>query len=163
MTAPEGGEYPGRPIHVLEMAEVVKSVLVPYSSYEMFELVDKVEEYPQFLPWCGGTELHLRDEFITEATIHINYFQVKQHFTTRNTKTAGEEMVIQLLSGPFRKLEGYWRFKTLAETACKVEFVLHYEFSSHLLERMLGPVFGMVTTGLVDAFVHRAEKVFGER
>jgi len=145
------------------MAEVVKSVLVPYSSSEMFELVDKVEDYPQFLPWCGGAELHLRDETVTEATIHISYLQVKQHFTTRNTKTPGEEMLIRLKSGPFRRLEGYWRFKPLAESACKVEFALHYEFSSHLLEKMLGPVFGMVTGGLVDAFVHRAEKVFGER
>lgn len=145
------------------MAEVVKSVLVPYSNFEMFELVDKVEEYPQFLPWCGGTELLLRDEVITEATIHISYLHVKQHFTTQNTKTPGEEMLIRLKSGPFRKLEGYWRFKALAETACKVEFVLHYEFSSGLLEKALGPVFGMVTGGLVDAFVHRAERVYGER
>lgn len=145
------------------MAEVVKSVLVPYSTFEMFELVDKVEEYPQFLPWCGGTELHHRDESVTEATIHINYLHVKQHFTTQNTKMPGEEMLIRLKSGPFRKLEGYWRFKALAQTACKVEFVLHYEFSSSLLEKVLGPVFGMLTNGLVDAFVHRAEKVFGER
>ncbi|MEW6677189.1 MAG: type II toxin-antitoxin system RatA family toxin [Pseudomonadota bacterium] len=145
------------------MAEVVKSVLVPYSNLEMFELVDRVEDYPQFLPWCGGTELHHRDEASTEATIHISYLQVKQHFTTRNAKKAGEEMLIQLKSGPFRKMEGYWRFKVLAEKACKVEFVLHYEFSSSLLEKVLGPVFGMVTNGLVDAFVHRAEKVYGER
>jgi len=145
------------------MAEVVKSVLVPYSSLEMFELVDKVEDYPQFLPWCGGTELHFRDDLTTEATIHISYLHVKQHFTTQNTKTAHEEMLIQLKSGPFRKLEGFWRFKSLAETACKIEFVLHYEFSNSLLEKVVGPVFGMVTNGLVDAFVHRAEKVYGER
>jgi ribosome-associated toxin RatA of RatAB toxin-antitoxin module len=145
------------------MAEVVKSVLVPYSNLEMFELVDRVEDYPLFLPWCGGTELHHRDETSTEATIHISYLQVKQHFTTRNAKKTGEEMLIQLKSGPFRKMEGYWRFKVLAEQACKVEFVLHYEFSSGLLEKVLGPVFGMVTNGLVDAFVRRAEKVYGER
>jgi len=145
------------------MAEVVKSVLVPYSTLEMFELVDRVEDYPQFLPWCGGTELHHRDETITEATIHISYLHVKQHFTTENTKTPGEEMLIRLKSGPFRRLEGYWRFKALAEAACKIEFVLHYEFASGLLDKALGPVFGMVTNGLVDAFVHRAEKVYGER
>ncbi|MEW5769771.1 MAG: type II toxin-antitoxin system RatA family toxin [Pseudomonadota bacterium] len=145
------------------MAEVVKSVLVPYSTFEMFELVDRVEDYPEFLPWCGGTELHHRDAEITEATIHISYLQVKQHFTTQNTKRHGEEMLIRLKSGPFRSLEGYWRFKALADSACKVEFVLHYEFSSGLLEKVLGPVFGMVTGGLVDAFVHRAEKVFGAR
>lgn len=145
------------------MAEVVKSVLVPYSATEMFELVDRVEEYPLFLPWCGGTELLRRDAGMTEATIHLHYFQVKQHFTTENAKRPPEEMQIRLKSGPFRKLEGYWRFKVLAEEACKIEFVLHYEFSSGLLEKALGPVFGMVTNSLVDAFVHRAEKVYGAR
>jgi len=145
------------------MAEVVKSVLVPYSAAEMFVLVDGVESYPQFLPWCGGTELHLRDEETTEATIHIHYLQVKQRFSTRNSKRFPEEMNIRLKSGPFRKLEGYWRFRGLAETACKIEFALHYEFSSSLLEKVLGPVFGMVTNSLVDAFVHRAEQIYGER
>ncbi|HNQ03568.1 MAG TPA: type II toxin-antitoxin system RatA family toxin [Thiobacillaceae bacterium] len=145
------------------MAEVIKSVLVPYSSLEMFELVDRVEDYPLFLPWCGGTELHHRDETITEATIHIRYLHVKQHFTTRNSKVAGEEMHIRLISGPFRHLEGYWRFKTLADSACRIDFTLHYEFASGLLDKALGPVFGMVTNGLVDAFVHRAERVYGAR
>ena len=145
------------------MAEVVKSVLVPYSAEEMFTLVDGVERYPEFLPWCGGTELHLRDEVTTEATIHIHYLQVKQHFTTRNSKRHAEEMIIRLQRGPFRKLEGYWHFKTLAEQACKIEFVLHYEFSSQLLEKVLGPVFGMLTNNLVDAFVRRAEQIYGER
>jgi len=145
------------------MAEVVKSVLVPYSAEEMFALVDDVEHYPEFLPWCGGTELHLRDETTTEATIHIHYLQVKQHFTTRNSKRPAEEMIIRLQRGPFRKLEGYWHFKKLAEQASKIEFVMHYEFSSALLEKVLGPVFGMVTNNLVDAFVRRAEQVYGER
>lgn len=145
------------------MAQVVKSVLVPYSAAEMFELVDRVEDYPLFLPWCGGTELLRRDEGLTEATIHLHYLQVKQHFTTENAKRPPEEMLIRLKSGPFRKLEGYWRFKVLAEAACKIEFVLHYEFSSGLLEKVVGPVFGMVTNSMVDAFVHRAEKVYGAR
>lgn len=145
------------------MAEVVKSVLVPYSAEEMFVLVDGVETYPQFLPWCGGTELHLRDDATTEATLHIHYLHVKQHFSTRNSKRYPEEMTIRLKSGPFRKLEGFWRFKVLAETACKIEFHLNYEFSSSLLEKVLGPVFGMVTNSLVDAFVRRAEQVYGER
>lgn len=145
------------------MAEVIKSVLVPYSAAEMFVLVDGVEDYPRFLPWCGGTELHERDEENTEATIHIQYLQVKQHFTTRNSKRFPEEMHIRLKSGPFRKLDGCWRFKVLAEHACKIEFTISYEFSSVLLEKVVGPVFGMVTNSLVDAFVRRAEEVYGER
>ncbi len=145
------------------MAEVVKTVLVPYSAEEMFVLVDGVEAYPEFLPWCGATELHLRDTETTEATIHIHYLQVRQHFTTRNSKRQPEEMIIRLQRGPFRKLEGYWRFRSLAPQACRIEFVMHYEFSSTLLEKVLGPVFGMVTNSLVDAFVRRAEQVYGER
>jgi ribosome-associated toxin RatA of RatAB toxin-antitoxin module len=145
------------------MAQVVKSVLVPYSAAEMFELVDRVEDYPLFLPWCGGTELHRRDEQITEATIRIHYLAVKQSFTTENSKRIPEEMIIRLKAGPFRKMEGYWHFKPLKDVACKIEFMLHYEFSSSLLEKVVGPVFGMVTNNLVDAFVHRAEQVFGQR
>jgi len=145
------------------MAQVLKTVLVPYSAEEMFVLVDGVESYPQFLPWCGGTELHLRDDVTTEATIHIHYMQVKQQFTTQNSKRHPEEMIIRLISGPFRKLEGAWRFKALAPSACKIEFVIHYEFASGLLEKVLGPVFGMLTNNMVDAFVRRAEQVYGER
>jgi len=157
--------YFNRPVisSPLSMAEVVKSVLVPYSAEEMFVLVDGVESYPQFLPWCGDSEVLLRDEKTTEATIHISYLQVKQHFSTRNSKRYPEEMIIRLKSGPFQKLEGFWRFKALAEAACKIEFAMNYEFSSPLLNKVLGPVFGMITNSLVDAFVRRAEQVYGER
>ncbi len=129
----------------------------------MYDLVDRVEDYPSFLPWCGGTELHRRDEATTEATIHIHYMQVRQHFTTENAKAYPERMTIRLKSGPFQKLEGYWHFLALGETACKIEFSLHYEFASRMLDKALGPVFGYVANSLVEAFVQRAEKVYGER
>ncbi len=145
------------------MSEVVKSVLVPYTAMEMFDLVDRVEAYPDFLPWCGGTELHRRDEAVTEATIHIRYMQVKQRFTTENHKRYPEEMHLRLKDGPFRHLEGVWHFRPLGEEGSKVELVLHYEFATHLLEKALGPVFGFIANSLVDAFVHRAEKVYGVR
>ena len=154
---------PGWPTHSPFMPEVLKTVLVPYSPAEMFELVDEVERYPEFLPWCGGTELHFRDEATTEASIHIHYLQVKQHFSTRNTKVHPGEMLIKLQEGPFRSLEGAWRFKALGETACKIEFSLNYEFSSMLLAKVLGPVFSHIAGTLVDAFVQRAEEVYGER
>lgn len=145
------------------MSQVVKSVLVPYTPAEMFALVDGVEQYPKFLPWCAGADLHFRDEAATEATIHIGYMQVQQQFTTINSKRFPEEMQLKLKSGPFRSLEGYWRFKPLGDTACKVEFMLQYDFSSHLLQKVLGPVFGHIAGSLVDAFVERAEKVYGAR
>jgi ribosome-associated toxin RatA of RatAB toxin-antitoxin module len=145
------------------MPEVVKSILIPYTPSEMFDLVDRVEDYPQFLPWCGGTEVHVRDVEITDATIHIHYLHIKQHFSTQNTKHYPDEMHLKLKSGPFRHLEGAWRFKALGEVACKVEFTLHYEFSSHLLEKVLGPVFTHIANTFVDSFVQRAETVYGAR
>ena len=145
------------------VAEVQKTVLVPYTAAEMYELVDRVEDYPQFLPWCGGTELHQRSDLITEATIHIHYMQIRQHFTTENRKVYPEEMRIRLKKGPFRTLEGSWHFKPLGTEACKVEFVLRYDFSTALLGKVLGPVFGYIANSLVDAFIHRAEQVYGAR
>jgi ribosome-associated toxin RatA of RatAB toxin-antitoxin module len=145
------------------MPEVVKSVLIPYTASEMFDLVDRVEDYPEFLPWCGGTDLHVRDTEITDATLYIDYLHIKQHFSTENHKRYPEEMRLKLKSGPFRHLEGCWRFQQLGEAACKIELRLHYEFSSHLLEKVLGPVFSHIANTFVDAFVQRAEQVYGER
>ncbi len=150
--------HPSQPV-----AEVRKTVLAPYTTVEMFELVDRVEEYPQFLPWCSGTELLRRDESVTAATIHIHYMHVKQHFSTENAKEFPDRMSIRLKSGPFRKLEGYWHFKALGQEACKIEFELHYEFAGQLLSKVLGPVFGYIANSLVDAFIHRAEQVYGAR
>ena len=143
------------------MAEVVRSVLVEHSPAEMYALVDAVEKYPEFLPWCGGAQVHLRDAAVTRATILINYHGVRQGFTTENAKREPEEMRIRLVEGPFRVLDGTWRFAALGERACKVELRLHYEFSSRILEKLVGPVFNHIATTLVDAFAKRAEQVHG--
>lgn len=143
------------------MAKVQKSVLAGYSASQMFELVDSVERYPEFLPWCGGTELLQRDESLTVATIRIDYMQVKQSFTTENAKQAPHSMTLSLKAGPFRNLEGSWRFIELNQSACKIEFHLNYEFSSKLLESVVGPVFGKIADNFVDAFIRRAEKIYG--
>ena len=143
------------------MAKVQKSVLAGYSASQMFELVDSVERYPEFLPWCGGTELLQRDESLTVATIRIDYMQVKQSFTTENAKQAPHSMTLSLKAGPFRNLEGSWRFTELNQSACKIEFHLSYEFSSKLLESVVGPVFSKIADNFVDAFIRRAEKIYG--
>lgn len=142
------------------MAQVEKSVLVPHSATQMYQLVDAPERYPEFLPWCGGVDLKWRDEAITVATLHIDYHGIKQNFTTENTKTFPTLMDIKLVDGPFRHLEGVWRFIPLSEDACKIEFKLHYEFSSHLLEKIIAPVFSHIANTFVDAFVERAEIIY---
>ena len=127
----------------------------------MFALVDAVERYPQFLPWCNGANVLHRDSSRTRATIHVSYHGVRQSFTTENAKQEPTLMTIRLIEGPFRLLDGEWRFNALSERACKVEFRLHYEFSSKLLEKIVGRVFTYIANTMVDAFVQRADRVYG--
>jgi len=142
------------------MQRVLKSVLVPYSAARMFELVDDVDRYPEFLPWCGGAHvLEVHDGGKT-ARIDIDYHHIKAHFTTDNVNRAPESIVVTLRDGPFRHLHGEWRFQALDPDACKVEFELAYEFATHLLEAVVGPVFSHIANTFIDAFVRRAEKVF---
>lgn len=142
------------------MALVEKTVLVPHSAEQMFRLVDGVEAYPQFLPWCGGASVSEPDGDTVHATVHIDYHHIKQQFTTENVRTPPHQIVMTLHEGPFRQLDGNWRFIPLNESACKIEFRLHYEFSSKLLEKLVGPVFNYIADSFVDAFIHRAEKVY---
>jgi ribosome-associated toxin RatA of RatAB toxin-antitoxin module len=144
------------------MALVEKTVLIAQSAERMFDLVDCCEDYPKFLPWCGRTELKFRDATKTVATLFVNYHSVTTSFTTENDKVHPESMLIRLIDGPFRRLEGSWHFRALAENACKIEFRLHYEFSSKVFEKVIGPVFSHIANTFVDAFVRRAGQVYGE-
>ncbi len=142
------------------MREVNRSVLVEFTSGQMFSLVDAIEDYPRFLPWCGGTTLHHRDEDTTRATIRINYHGIRHSFTTENVKRVPREMLIRLVEGPFRSLDGSWRFGDLAGRGCKIEFTLRYEFAGRILEKVAGPVFKHIADTLVEAFVTRAGQVY---
>jgi ribosome-associated toxin RatA of RatAB toxin-antitoxin module len=143
------------------MTKVQKSVLVPYSAERMFDLVERIDAYPQFLPWCSAATVSGVTAQGTLARIDINYHGVRAHFTTENYARRPEEIVMELRDGPFRHLAGIWRFHRLSDTACKVELELDYEFSTHLLERPIGKAFSHVATSFVDAFVRRAEAVYG--
>jgi len=142
------------------MALVEKTVLVPYSAEQMFLLVDRVEVYPQFLPWCGGASVSVVNENTVHATVHIDYHHVKQSFTTENVRNPPNRIDITLQNGPFKHLDGCWCFIPLDASACKIEFRLHYEFSNKLLEKIVGPVFHYIASSFMDAFIQRAEKVY---
>ena len=143
------------------MAVVHKSVFLGYSAAQMFALVDKVEDYPAFLPWCGGVDIKERHGDRLVAAITIDYHGVRQSFTTENTNVPPTAMQMKLVEGPFRQLDGHGHFKPLREEACKIEFTLHYEFSSKLLDKLIGPVFGMIANSFVESFCKRAEAVYG--
>ena len=142
------------------MAQVNKSVLINHSASRMFELVDDVSRYPEFLPWCGGVDVIKKDLHSTIATLHIAYHGLKQQFTTENSKTYPSAMNIQLKDGPFKHLDGSWRFIALNENACKIEFVLNYEFANAFLEKIIAPVFSHIANTFVDGFVARADVVY---
>ena len=143
------------------MPLVQKSALVPHSAAEMFALVDNVERYPEFLPWCGGVRVVVRDAITTLATIEINYLGIRQSFTTKNTKQGTESMQIQLEEGPFQELEGEWQFIALGEAGCKVTLRLDYSFANAVLETAVGPVFGVIANTMIERFVLRAETLYG--
>jgi ribosome-associated toxin RatA of RatAB toxin-antitoxin module len=143
------------------MAEIAKSVLVEYTPDEMFLLVEAVERYPEFLPWCGGASVSYRDERRTRATIVIHYRGIRHAFTTENHKEPGRLIRMTLVEGPFRSLDGAWAFIPLAGAGCRVELRLHYEFASRILERLVGGVFGYIADTMVDKFVRRARTVYG--
>lgn len=145
----------------LSMAVVHKSVLLGYSAEQMYALVERIEDYPKFLPWCGGAEVRRLEGSALIATLAIHYHGIKQTFTTENTNTLPTSIKMTLNEGPFKHLDGEWVFKPLRVDACKIDFELHYEFSSKILEQIIGPVFNMIANSFVDSFCKRAEAVYG--
>jgi ribosome-associated toxin RatA of RatAB toxin-antitoxin module len=140
------------------MHNIHKSAIVLHSAQKMFELVDSVENYPQFLPWCGSTQIIERDNNKTIASIEINYKGIRQTFTTKNTKKQNQEMNIKLIDGPFKSLSGQWMFKNLDKDSCQIELKLEYEFSNIILEKLISPVFNMIANTFIDEFIKEANR-----
>jgi len=159
------------------MKHVHKSVLLWYSPREMYGLVTDVQGYPQFLPWCDRAEVIATHDDGVTARLHIAFAGVHQAFTTRNVQMPGHSVIMNLVDGPFSRLEGTWRFTPLHKPghtapagqdpidspACKVEFSLHYAFASRALSLVVSPVFDRIANTFVEAFVKRAEQVHGPR
>ena len=150
------------------MKHVRKSVLLWYSSHEMYELVTGIEQYPAFLPWCDKAEVLERHADGVTARLGLAYMGVKHAFTTRNVHVKDGSVTVGLVDGPFSLLDGTWHFKPLArpgseQSACKIEFDLRYAFASPALELVVSPVFDKIAATFVDSFVRRAEAVHGVR
>ena len=140
------------------MHNIHKSAIVLHSSKKMFQLVDSVENYPRFLPWCGSTQILERDNSKTIASIEINYKGIRQTFTTENTKKQNKEMMIKLIDGPFQSLSGQWIFKNLDNNSCQIELKLEYQFSNIILEKLISSVFNMIANTFIDEFIKEANK-----
>lgn len=145
------------------MATVKKSALVLYSAAQMYNLVNDIESYPQFLPWCRSTQVVVCGADEVRATIEMAKGAVHKSFTTTNRMQKHKMIDMRLLDGPFQRLEGYWCFDALRSDACKVSLDLEFEFSSAVLRRLIEPVFKQIANSLVDAFCKRAVELYGQR
>jgi ribosome-associated toxin RatA of RatAB toxin-antitoxin module len=146
------------------MKTIHKSVLLWHSAHEMFALVTDIAKYPQFLPWCEKGEVLEEGDAGMVARVSMAISGLHQSFTTRNTHESDRRVDMALVDGPFSHLEGCWQFTPLGDgtqRACKVEFSLRYGFSSQTLATLVGPVFDRIAGSLVDAFVKRADQVYG--
>ena len=146
------------------MKTVHRSVLIWYSAEEMFRLVTDVAQYPRFLPWCDRAKVLEQDEHGMRAEIGISFGGIHQSFTTRNDHVPDRKVTMRLVDGPFSNLDGQWTFNPVGDAgqrACKVGLDLNYGFKNAALAAVVGPVFDRIAGTLVDAFVKRAEQVYG--
>ena len=139
------------------MPTVRKSAIVPCTCEEMFALVEDIERYPEFLPWCAATEVLERGAEVTRARLDVSYHGLKTHIATRNRKHPPDRIELAFEDGPFERFGGEWRFSPLGGEGCKVELALDYEFSSRTLSTLLGGLFGDIADTMVESFVRRAE------
>nr|CAA6829929.1 MAG: Putative oligoketide cyclase/lipid transport protein, similarity with yeast ubiquinone-binding protein YOL008W [uncultured Thiotrichaceae bacterium] len=143
------------------MAQIRRNALVPYTPEQMYALVDGIDDYPNFLPWCRSSEEFGRDAEQVKASVEIAKGVVNKTFTTLNKMERGKVIEMNLIDGPFKHLHGFWRFDELKPGACKVSLELDFEFSNRLVGMAIGPVFNQVANTLVDSFVERARTVYG--
>jgi ribosome-associated toxin RatA of RatAB toxin-antitoxin module len=141
------------------MKRIARSAIVEHSAAEMYALVEGIEAYPEFLPWCAAAVVHERKPGATRATLTVGLRGLRHSFTTRNENRPGQAIDMRLVEGPFRRFHGDWRFVPLGEHACRIEFTLEYEFSSRTLGRLLAPLFDGIADSMVEAFVRRAAEL----
>lgn len=139
---------------------IQKSALVKYSAQQMFDLVNDIEAYPQFLPWCGGSRILKREADFVEAELLIAKAGFHKSFSTRNQIDQGGRMTISLLNGPFTRLDGVWNFMPLREDACKISLDLEFEMPGVLANLAFGAVFHQICNTMVSSFTHRAKQVY---
>lgn len=143
------------------MTVVQKSALVKFSAQQMFDLVNDIDAYPKFLPWCSGSRIIKREGNIVEAELMISKGGFKKSFSTRNLNEEGRKITVALLEGPFSSLQGVWEFMPLREDASKISLDLEFEMSGKLASLAFGAVFNQICNTMVSSFTARAKEVYG--
>jgi ribosome-associated toxin RatA of RatAB toxin-antitoxin module len=152
-----GPEYSGEEF----LPTVQRSARVPYSAEQMFDLVNDVESYPKFLHWCSGARVDRRQEGVLEATLDVGLKGFHRAFSTRNTVTRPTSIELELVSGPFRRLSGGWRFEDLPQGGAEVFLSLSFEVASSPFGAIFSRLFEEIASSQMGAFISRAAKIYG--
>ena len=144
------------------MPTISRSALVMYSVDQMYQLINDIPAYPNFLPDCNDSRVIRQDDQSVTAALLVSKGGLSKWFTTKNTLISNEKIHLSLVNGPFKKLEGYWLLTALSDDACKVSLELEYEFSNKLVSLAFGKVFGHFSNSLVQVFTQRAKEIYGD-
>jgi len=142
------------------MTVIKRSALLPYTLRQMFELVNHIEDYPRFLPWCSKSHILYRDDKEVEASLELSWSGIHKSFTTRNVLSPFNRIDIYLVQGPFRHLEGIWNFTEMGR-GCRVDLELEFELTGQFFDRIFEPIFHRIANSLVELFSARAAEVYG--
>ena len=145
------------------MTTIHRHAITPYSTGQMYAIVEDIAAYPDFLPWCRSATILDKEQDVVTARLELAKGSVHKTFTTCNRSMPGKMIEVRLLEGPFHHLEGFWRFEALGENACKVSLDLDFEFKNRMVGMVVGPVFNPVANSLVDSFCKRADELYGAR
>lgn len=145
------------------MHTLKRNAIVPYSAHQMFELVNNVEEYPRFLPWCRRSQIVNQTDNEIVAFLEISWNGIHKNFTTRNRLDPIKKIDITLVNGPLKRLDGVWHFLELDSRACKITLDLEFEFTGRFIDRLFQPIFQHIANTLVEAFCKRAGELYGEK
>ncbi len=140
---------------------IQRSALLPYSAAALYDLINDVSSYPQFLPWCSGSEVLEQSDNCMRAALMIAKGPIAQRFVTKNTLLLNQSITMALEEGPFSQLHGVWEFKALGEKACKISLDLEFDYAGPIIKATLGPLFTQAANTMVDAFCQRAKEVYG--
>lgn len=142
------------------MTSIHKCIQVPYTPQQMFELINDIEKYPDFLPWCTHSEVHQSTDTNMEASLTARKSGINFKFTTLNELIPYEEIKMRLQKGPFKRLLGIWKFQTLNKEQCKITLQMEFEFSNKLLSMALNVAFSSIIENMLDAFSKRADELY---
>ncbi|MDO7597805.1 MAG: type II toxin-antitoxin system RatA family toxin [Pseudomonadota bacterium] len=146
------------------MTTITRSSLVVFTPDQMFDLVNDVEAYSSFLPWCRNSKIITKTDTVITASLDLAKGGIHHVFSTKNTLVAGESIDIALIEGPFQHLEGHWQFGKIGDNqGCRIQLDMDFEFSNRIISMALGPIFTQISGSLVDAFCKRAQDIYGSQ